>query len=197
MALIDYFKSPFTKADEALGEKFDYQPVSKRIKNIIPPNIRQFTYDILGGEKDFTEKDLSESYKKELKGIAEESLLKGKKVISYEDYKGGTADKSLFLNLLSKNYNLKTLIGNGKVKLNKKGEIVVTDKFNFNDAKDINSLADVKSMFTGIIGAYKKGKAGHGAGHGLYSAVREAGKWLGSSPGEGSDIKINLGKMEV
>tara|TARA_R110000824_G_scaffold73848_1_gene187936 strand:- start:163 stop:699 length:537 start_codon:yes stop_codon:yes gene_type:complete len=163
--------------------------------NKIPPNIRQFGYDIFGGSGDFTEKDLSDEYKAELKGIVSNALLEGKDTISYEDYEGGTIDRSLIKNLFSKNYNLKTLIGGGKIEINENGEIVVTDKFNYNDAKDIDSLADVKEMFSGIISAYK-GEDDKYAG-GLYSAIREGVKWLGSAPGEGSDININLGKSDV
>ena len=163
--------------------------------NKIPPNIRQFGYDILGGSGDFTEKDLSDEYKAELKGIVSNALLEGKDTISYEDYEGGTIDQSLIKNLFSKNYNLKTLIGGGKIEINENGEIVVTDKFNYNDAKDIESLADVKEMFSGIIAAFQ-GKQDKYAG-GVYSAIREAAKYIGSAPGEGSDININLGKSDV
>tara|TARA_R110000787_G_scaffold127803_2_gene239256 strand:+ start:158 stop:682 length:525 start_codon:yes stop_codon:yes gene_type:complete len=169
--------------------------IFRKTLNLIPPNIRQFTYDLFGGDGDFTEKDLSAPYKEELKGIAEHSLSEGKNTISYEDYNQGTMENSLFTNLLSKNYNLKTLIGSGKVTLNENGEIIVTDKFDFNDAKDINSLADVKEMMSGIVSAFK-GEGDYGSG-GLYSVLREVGTWLGSNPGQGSDIEINLGKYKV
>tara|TARA_R100001530_G_C4264487_1_gene141432 strand:- start:12 stop:614 length:603 start_codon:yes stop_codon:yes gene_type:complete len=197
MALIDFLKSPWVIADEALAEKFNYEPVSKKVTNLIPPNIRQFVYDALGGKEDFTEKDLSPSYKEELKGIATEALSKGKDKITYADYEGDTMDKSLIKNIFSKNYNLKTLIGSGKITVNENGEIIVTDKFNFNDAKDLKSLADVKNMFKGIMEAYQFNEKGYGAGHGLYSALREFAKYIGSGPGEGSDVIINLGKSDL
>ena len=162
--------------------------------NLIPPNIRQVGYDIFGGSGDFTEKDLSLDYKAELKGIANKALMKGKDTINYADYDQGTIGQSLIKNLFSKNYNLKTLLGQSKITINENGEMVVTDKFDFNDAQDINSLADVKSMFSGIISAWK-GEDDKYAG-GIYSAIREGVKWLGSGPGEGSDLKINLGKAD-
>tara|TARA_R110000824_G_C15024298_1_gene658709 strand:- start:68 stop:673 length:606 start_codon:yes stop_codon:yes gene_type:complete len=196
MSLIDYFKGPLIRVDEALGEKFDYQPISKKIKNIIPPNIRQFGYDVFGGKEDFTEADLSPAYQEELKGIANKALMKGKDTITYADYEQGTMDRPLIKNLMSKNYNLKTLIGDGKITLNENGELIVTDRFDYNDAQDINSLEDVKNMFSGIVGAFR-GDEGHYGSGGLYSAIREAAKYLGSAPGEGSDIKINLGKYEA
>ena len=46
---------------------------------------------------------------------------------------------------------------------------------------------------SGIISAFK-GEGDRYAG-GIYSAIREAAKYIGSGPGEGSD-KINLGKPE-
>ena len=199
MALIDYanfLKSPLQRVDEALGEKFDYQPIGKRIINLIPPNIRQFGYDLLGGEEDFTEKDLSESYKEELKGIANTALMKGKDTINYEDYEQGTMDQSLIKNLMSKNFNLKTLIGTGKITIDENGEMIVTDRFNFDDKEDIKSLADVKNMFSGIVGAWR-GDEGHYGKGGLYSAIREIAKYMGSGTGEGSQVNINLGKYQV
>jgi len=194
MEFRDLLKSPLVKADEALAEKFNYQPVNKQVSNLVPPNIRQFLYDAFGGKEDFTEKDLSSSYREELKGIASEALSKGKDKITYSDYEGDTMDKSLVKNIFSKNYNLKTLIGSGKITVNENGEIIVTDKFNFNDAKDLKSLTDVKNMFKGIMEAYQFNEKGYGAGHGLYSALREGAKYIGSGPGEGSDVIINLGK---
>lgn len=155
MEFRDLLKSPLVKADEALAEKFNYQPVNKQVSNLVPPNIRQFLYDAFGGKEDFTEKDLSSSYREELKGIASEALSKGKDKITYSDYEGDTMDKSLVKNIFSKNFNLKTLIGSGKITVNENGEIIVTDKFNFNDAKDLKSLTDVKNMFKGIMEAYQ------------------------------------------
>jgi hypothetical protein len=168
----------------------------KKVVNYIPPNVRQFTYDVFGGDKPFTEKDLSEDYKDELKGIAEKVLSEGKGSIQYEDYEKGTMDKPLLLNLLSKNYNLKTLIGSGKVEVNEDGEIIVTDKFDFNNAKDINSLEDVKKAAVEVKNAFfGEGENYMGTG-GLYSAIRKAAEYVGSKPGEGSDITINLGKRQ-
>jgi len=167
----------------------------KDLINLIPPNIRQVTYDMFGGSGDFTEKDLSPDYIAELKGIANKALMKGKDTIGYQDYDQGTIGQSLIKNLFSKNYNLKTLLGESKIIIDENGQMIITDKFDFNDAQDINSLEDVKNMFSGIVSAWK-GEDDKYAG-GAYSAIREAMKWLGSGPDEGSDVKINLGKYET
>ena len=171
------------------------ESIFRRALNVIPPNVRQFSYDLFGGNKDFTEDKLSPAYEKELKGIAQNVLSEGKNTISYEDYDQGTASKSIFENIFSKNYNLKTLIGSGKVSINEAGEIIVTDKFDYNDAKDINSLSDVKKMINGVISAYKGGNKNRPDG--IYGALREGIRYFGSAPGEGSDVEINLGKYKV
>ena len=172
------------------------ESIFRKALNIIPPNVRQFTSDVFGGKEDFTEEKLSPAYEKELKGIAEKTLSEGKDTISYEDYEQGTVNKPLILNLLSKNYNLKTLIGSGKVSIDENGDIIVTDKFDYNNAKDINSLNDVKEALSGIISAFKGEGEDYQGGGGLYSAIRKAAQYIGSAPGEGSDVKINLGKPE-
>ena len=168
------------------------ESIFRKAINIIPPNVRQFTYDIFGGNEDFTEENLSPSYEEELKGIAKKALNEGKNTIGYDDYKKGSINKSIFQNIFSKNYNLKTLIGSGKVSVNEDGEIIITDKFDYNDAKDINSLNDVKEMMSGIISAYKGNNKNRGDG--FYGALREGIRYFGSGPGEGSNVNINLGK---
>ena len=55
-------------------------------------------------------------------------------------------------------------------------------------------LDDVKEALSGIVSAFK-GEGDKYSG-GIYSAIREAAKYIGSGPGEGSDVKINLGKPE-
>ena len=170
------------------------ESIFRKVLNVVPPNIRQFTYDVFGGKEDFTEDKLSPAYEEELKGIAEKVLSERKNTISYEDYEKGTMDKPLILNLLSKNYNLKTLIGSGKVSINENGDIMITDKFDYNNAKDINSLNDVKEALSGIVSAFKGQGENYQGGGGLYSAIRKAAQYIGSGPGEGSDVKINLGK---
>ena len=196
--MIEKTLNPFplvTAADDYISKKLgEENTFRKNAVNIIPPNVRQFAYDLFGGDKEFNEKDLTGKYKKELKGIAQNALSKGKDTISYEDYDQGTAGKSIFKNIFSKNYNLKTLIGSGKVSINEAGEIIVTDKFDYNDAKDINSLSDVKEMINGVISAYKGSNKNRPDG--IYGALREGIRYFGSAPGEGSDVKINLGKSD-
>ena len=162
------------------------------LKNIIPPNIRMFVQDLFGGKEPFTEQDLTGSNKTLLKEIASKKLKQG--TIDYNDYEVNSIDKPLLENMMNDRYNLKTLLGKAKVELNKQGELVVKDTFDFNDKKDIKNLEDFKFALKDMADAYQ-GKSGAGKG-GLYSLIRQGAKYLGSGPGEGIPVEINLGKYK-
>jgi hypothetical protein len=163
------------------------------LKNIVPPNIRMFVADLFGSKEKFTEKDLTESDRNLLKEIASGGVDKG--FITYDDYGVNSINRSLFRNIVDDRYNLKTLLGNAKVEINDQGELVVKDTFDFNDKKDIKSLEDLKFALTNMKDAFlgKEGFAGTG---GLYSLIREGARYVGSGPGEGAPVEINLGKYK-
>ena len=79
--------------------------------------------------------------------------------------------------------------------INDQGELVVKDTFDFNDKKDIKSLEDLKFALINMKDAFlgKEGFAGTG---GLYSLIREGARYVGSGPGEGAPVEINLGKYK-
>lgn len=163
------------------------------LKNIIPPNIRMFIYDLLGGKEKFTEKDLTPEYRNLLKEIAIYRTQSGekrapKKTIDYYDYKVDSLGRPIVQNLMDPRYNLKTLLGKAKVELTKDGDLVVKDSFDFNDKKDVKNLEDFKSAMKDI---YEQTK-----GDGLYQGIRTLGKYFGSGPGEGIPVEINLGKYK-
>lgn len=162
------------------------------LKNIIPPNIRMFVSDLFGSKEKFTESDLTGSDRDLLKEIAAGGVDKG--FITYEDYGVDSINRNLFRNILDDRYNLKTLLGNAKVEINDKGELVVKDEFDFNDKKDIKNLDDLKFALTDMKDAFQ-GKKGYGGG-GLYSLIRQGAKYFGSGPGEGAPVEINLGKYK-
>ena len=163
------------------------------LKNVIPPNIRMFLQDIFGGKEAFTEEDLTGSDKAILKEIASKNLNKGS--IGYADYGIKSIDQPLYKNITDPRYNLKTLLGKAKVELDENGNLIVKDTFDFNDKKDIKSLEDLKFALKDIYSAYK-GETGSAGVGGLYSAIRQGAKYLGSGPGEGAPVEINLGKYK-
>jgi len=156
------------------------------LKNIIPPNIRMFVYDLLGGKEKFTEKDLTRSDRELLKEIAAKGVDKGS--IGYSDYGIRSIDKPFLSNIVNARYNLKTLLGKAKVEINDQGELVLKDEFNFDDAKDVKNLEDFKFAIKDI---FSKGKE-----KGLYGGIRAIGTYFGSGPGEGIPVEINLGKYK-
>jgi len=74
---------------------------------------------------------------------------------------------------------MKTLIGQGGITKNEKGETIILDRYNFNNAVD-GSFWDYL-------------KDARGAGTSLYAQARTIGKHFGSGEGEGSPVAINLG----
>lgn len=163
------------------------------LKNQIPPNIRMFVADIFGMKDDFTEENLSAQDQKLLKEIAMGQVDKG--YLDYGDYGVASIDRPLLRNLMDDRYNLKTLLGKAKVEVDEDGNLIVKDTFDFNDAKDISNLEDLKDALSDIYGAYK-GETGSAGVGGLYSAIRQIGKYIGSAPGEGAEVNINLGSID-
>jgi LysM repeat protein len=183
--------------------------------DIIPSNVRLYVEDLLtpealkGIKGEFTEKHLSKSYQNLLGNIAVQTLkdypkAKGAEIgpglsapINYDDYKSKksieTGDpyadvkyaSKENIDLSDKAFNLKTSFGQAKATINDKGELIITDRFNFNDAKDVRSVSDLMQMVAEIGGAAARLEQ--------YNFVRKVGKWFGSGEGEGRFVKINLG----
>ena len=77
---------------------------------------------------------------------------------------------------------MKTTIGQARIEEDEEGNTIVIDRYNFNDAED-------KFSFMGLMTGIKK------AGLSPYAQVRNIGKQLGSGQGQGSEVRINLGKI--
>ena len=180
------------------------------VLDYVPPNVRLYANDLLvpeflKGMNQFTESSLSDNYKSLLGQIAMEVIKnKSDKVgkgstatIEYADYK---TDKSLetddpyadvrydqtdSIDLSDKRFNLKTSFGQADATINEKGELIITDRFNFNDAKDAQSVTELLHMVSEIGGAALRNEK--------YNLVRKVGKWYGSGEGKGQFVNINLG----
>jgi len=188
------------------------------VLDYVPPNVRLFATDVLVSKDirdkyKFTEKMLSKDYKNILADIAIDMLRRDNNLedntgiktgmtagIGYDDWKTQkdleTGDKysdvrydsTEGITLSDKRFNLKTSFGQAKVEINKKGDLIVTDRFNFNDAQKITSVAQLMNMVKEIGGAAYRGED--------YNFVRKVGKWFGSPDGEGQFVEINLGNYE-
>jgi len=162
-------------------------------KNKVPTMIRQFLYDITGGEEPLTEKDLLTP---ELEFLTSQAL-QGKTNLQYADYStegkgqsqyadvgGGGGIIDFFKKLNDPAYSMKTTLGQANIIINEKGESVVTDTYNFNDSTGaFNLLQFVKGI--------------KNAGFSPYAQARNVASQLGSGKGEGSKVEINLGKLDM
>jgi len=175
-----------------------------KLVNKIPPNVRLMVNDVFkqstGGKFDkiFTEKNLNPEYKSILKSIALDVLSKGKTNIEYADYKSVEGDNAYadvnytakgLPDISNKRFNLKTSLGQASIKVDRNGNLIIVDKFNFNDSADINSFTDFYQMVKEIGGSALQGEG--------YNLVRKVGKWFGSPEGEGQNVRINLGKVDL
>jgi len=170
---------------------------------MVPPNLRLMAQDVFKTSTDgkfdkvFTEKNLNKDYLNLLKGIALDNVKSGKTIINYEDYKS-VKDKDIWKDirfktkglpdLSNKRFNLKTTLGRAGIKIDKNNNLIITDRFNFDDSDKVESFSDLARMLKEIGGAGLRGEG--------YHFVRKIGKWFGSGKGEGQLVRINLGKVD-
>ena len=159
----------------------------RTLLNKVPANMRFLAADLIGmdspaGKEKFTEEGLGI-----LKEAAANALDKGKSSMTYKDYPGGEMNfnKNLLAKMADKNFQMRTTIGSANLRIDENGDIILTDQFNFNDAKDVNSLKEAKNAVLEIFGE-----------DGLYKKIRKFSTYAGSEEGEGSPIELNLGKYE-
>jgi hypothetical protein len=163
------------------------QSMFRTLLNKVPENIRFFASDLVGMDNPAGNEKFSNEGIAVLRDAAVNALDKGKSSMSYQDYPGGEMNfnKNLFSKIQDANFNMRTTIGSANLRINENGDIILTDRFNFNDAKDIKNLSDAKNAVLDIFGE-----------KGLYKKIRKVGTYVGSEEGEGSPIELNLGKYE-
>lgn len=210
--------SRFRKKAKEVGSKFKREDIklpekekSKLRKRILPINMRQLAYDVFGGDDDLTEIDLSPEEFNAAKEVVKNALQRNSNVIGYTDYQtvpkgmksvyddpayadvGGSIKGSQ--GVIKKSFNdpkyaLKTTIGQANITKNDKGETIIEDRYNFNEKswKDRSfSVEGLKTFLGDMSNVIKQPE---------YFAPRMVGSYLGSGPGEGSMVKINLGVID-
>ncbi len=162
---------------------------------LIPTNVRQFVYDLFGGSETLTEQDLKEEEKEALRKAALRAQSQGKKAIEYADYGtqvegqnqyadvgGGGGALDFVTKVFDPEYSMKTTVGQARIEKDNEGNTIIVDRYNFNDSDD-------KFSFTGLMSGIKR------AGFNPYAQLRNIARELGSGEGEGSEVRINLGKL--
>jgi hypothetical protein len=190
-------KEPTPEIVPARSQVSVFNKVKETIDNIdlrLPLNVRQLTYDVMGGDDPITQTDLKKNEYESLKSAALNAISRGSKIIEYEDYKthsegsqyadvGGGGSNKNFMSLLDNpSYSVKTTIGQANITINKDGEVIIKDRYNFNNAPEKFKFIDF------VKGIKNSGLSG-------YAQARNVGTYFGSKPGEGSIVEINLGKL--
>ena len=177
------------------------------IQNWVPSNIRALASDVwvtqtgIGDHKTFTEKNLSPKYQTVLKEIVKTNLTNKKMKIEYADYEthakgesqyrdvdASVTNPGLITKMFDPAYNLKTTLGQATIIIDENNNVIIKDRYNFNDAVDIQSVADALNA-AAIIG-YEAGTLK------LYGAARTIGTFFGSNDQEGAFVEINLGNYD-
>ena len=174
-------------ADTVEQDKKDEESLFRTLLNKVPANLRFLAADIVGMDKPAGKEQFTEEGLGILKEAAINALDKGKSSMTYEDYPGGEMNfnKDLLGKMADKNFQMRTTIGSANLRIDENGDIILTDQFNFNDAKDVNSLKEAKNAVLEIFGE-----------DGLYKKIRKFSKFAGSGEGEGTPIELNLGKYD-
>jgi len=203
------FLSVFRKKAKEVARKFKRDDIKlpetaepELRKRILPINMRQFAYDVFGGDDDLTEKDLSPEEFAAAREVTINALKRQSKAIGYPDYQtsegsyddvGGSVKGSqgvIRKSFEDPRYALKTTIGQASITTNDKGETILVDQYDFNEKnwKDRSfSIEGIKTFLGDVRRAVSQPE---------YGIPRTIGSYLGSAPGEGSNVKINLGKLE-
>ena len=167
--------------------------ILRSLINKIPANVRFFTTDVLGIDTPADNTYFTEDQLKILRDSAINSLDKGKSSMTYEDYPSGKSDISyqekgimeLANKMMDDEFQMRTTIGAANLTIDANGDIILTDRFNFNDAQDVRDLEDAKNAIFDIFGT-----------EGAYKKIRKVGTYAGSGEGKGAPIEINLGQYK-
>lgn len=169
---------------------------------LIPSHFRMFAQDITGVKLEDirTEDFFQEDELAAMRGLIEAQMQEGKTsgAIEYKDYDRGLADVSWKNNVDTFSMTdaqgaVKKTLGQFTWRINDKGEVIVTDQYNFNDAEKYRKMyptqAERLAHLTALAGLVAIGEAD------MYGWLRRVGALYGSKEGEGAKFEINLGKV--
>ena len=190
--------------------------------SLVPANVQGIVRDVATSflpqsmKPDIDESILNNKEKEALRATVMQAMREGRDYITYEDYlnveKGASAQSDLqgdfkydkektanirdnadnaaekvFGGVAEPLYSMKTLIGRARFNVDDDGNVIVEDEYDFNDAtgvyRGVNFLKDA-------VEAIKEDK---GAYHWMRNVIA---KNLGSAPGTGAKVTLNLGKID-
>ncbi|MEL0013951.1 MAG: hypothetical protein VW715_02000, partial [Rhodospirillales bacterium] len=169
---------------------------------LIPAHFRMFAQDITGVRIDQirTEDFFQDDELEAMRGLVFAQMQQGKTsgAVEYKNYDKGVADVSWKgnvdpLSLSDAQGAVKKTLGQFTWKLNDKGEVIITDQYNFNDAKKYREMyptqAERLAHLTALAGLVATDEMS------AYGWLRRVGALYGSAEGEGAEFEVNLGKL--
>jgi hypothetical protein len=188
------------KRQQAKAE--EYEEMNSTPLTIVPAMGRAVIGDILRNQLGIDQSDITrtENYfsPEELSVVRKlvEKGLKGNKkkgYVSYKDYTTKSEDVAFATDVLPEKlidaeYSIKTTLGQFNWKIDNRGHLIVTDKYDFNDAKD---LQEANPDFDQKVANLKEYAARPDIG--TYGIMRRAAALFGSKEGQGVNFEIDLG----
>jgi GH24 family phage-related lysozyme (muramidase) len=190
---------------------------NESIMSMVPAHIRMFAQDMFGSQEGNNGQIKTSDFfsKSELTGILsvvgrafKRNGGKSKGVVEYgddnnpKDYATGVTDVSFASNDLSlvnaaPEAIIKKTLGQFNWEVNKDGDLIVTDQYNFNDAEKMRKQYPSQMSKLIHLTALAGKAADPESDTGLYGVVRRAAAFYGSKEGEGVHFSINLGKVDL
>ena len=181
------------------------EKVGSWLSGIIPSAVRSFATDLLGVDLETTRNEdyLGDGEREAVRALTMAKINQtGKKsgAVDYDDYDGGIADVAwnnqkeaggIVSRLFSDSeYSVKMTLGAYNYKIDDRNHLIVTDRYNWNDAKRLQkenpTIADkVKNLI-----AYSSVE-----GVSSYGIARRIGALFGSVSGKGAQWEMDLGPV--
>ena len=172
------------------------------LSGIIPSSVRSLVSDLVGTDLETTRNEdyLGEGEQQAVRDITLAKIKKTGKTsgaVEYKDYEAGTSDVSfagssgIIKTLLGDDeYSIKTTLGQYNYRIDERGHLIVTDQYNFNDAKKLQAANPTTAAKVANLVQYAT--SGNAGGYGI---IRRIGSLFGSTEGEGAKFEMDLGPV--
>ena len=176
------------------------------LAGLIPSAIRSLVSDVVGVDLETTRNEdyLGEGEKEVLRSMTIQKIQRSGRKSGYMEYKdydskyagvsfSGTGSALYKLLTGDDEYSIKTTLGQFRYEIDDRGHLIITDQYNFNDAKKLQKEnptdADRAANLLQYAGGITDGSVG------AYGIVRRGAALWGSKEGEGAKFKIDLGPV--
>lgn len=178
------------------------EKVGSWLAGVIPSSVRSLVSDLLGNDLEAirNEEYLGDDEQQAVRDLTIAKINKtGKRSgsVEYKDYETGQSDVSFagssgILKTLTGDdeYSIKTTLGQYSYRIDERGHLIVTDQYNFNDAKKLQAANPTTADKVANLIQYAT--SGNAGGYGL---IRRVGSLWGSAEGKGARFEMDLGPV--